>query len=63
MYCRIRSRAKASVILFGAVGLNERIALVIPRASLMRSGEAGKKQGVDFAAGGHCLLAPTSPGV
>ena len=35
------------------VGFNEAVAPVILRAMLMRSGEAGKKQGVDFAAGGH----------
>jgi len=43
----------AAVILFGVVGFNECIAPVILRTILMRSGEAGKKQGVDFAAGGH----------
>jgi Kef-type K+ transport system membrane component KefB len=43
----------AAVILFGVVGFNEAIAPIILRAMLMRSGEAGKKQGVDFAAGGH----------
>jgi Kef-type K+ transport system membrane component KefB len=41
----------AAVILFGVVGLNECIAPVILRVMLLRSGEAGKKQGVDFAAG------------
>jgi len=43
----------AAVILFGVVGLNEAIAPVILRMMLIKSGEAGKKQGVDFAAGGH----------
>jgi Kef-type K+ transport system membrane component KefB len=43
----------ASVILLGVVGFNECIAPVVLRAMLVRSGEAGKKQGVDFAAGGH----------
>jgi hypothetical protein len=43
----------ASVILFGVVGFNEAIAPVILRRMLLSSGEAGKKQGVDFAAGGH----------
>lgn len=43
----------AAVILFGVVGFNEVIAPVVLRAMLMRSGEAGKKEGVDFAAGGH----------
>jgi Kef-type K+ transport system membrane component KefB len=41
----------AAVILFGVVGFNECIAPVVLRIMLMRSGEAGKKQGVDFAAG------------
>jgi Kef-type K+ transport system membrane component KefB len=45
--------SQAAVILFGVVGFNEMFAPVILRAMLMRSGEAGKKQGVDFAAGGH----------
>jgi Kef-type K+ transport system membrane component KefB len=39
----------AAVILFGVVGLNEMVAPVILRAMLIKSGEAGKKQGVDFA--------------
>jgi Kef-type K+ transport system membrane component KefB len=43
----------AAVILFGVVGFNEMIAPVVLRVMLMRSGEAGKKQGVDFAASGH----------
>jgi Kef-type K+ transport system membrane component KefB len=43
----------AAVILFGVVGFNECIAPIILRIVLIRSGEAGKKQGVDFAAGGH----------
>jgi Kef-type K+ transport system membrane component KefB len=43
----------AAVILFGVVGFNEAIAPVILRRMLIKSGEAGKKQGVDFAAGGH----------
>lgn len=41
----------AAVILFGVVGFNECVAPVILRVLLLRSGEAGKKQGVDFAAG------------
>jgi Kef-type K+ transport system membrane component KefB len=41
----------AAVILFGVVGLNECVAPIVLRVMLMRSGEAGKKQGVDFAAG------------
>ena len=43
----------AATILLGVVGFNECIAPIILRAMLVRSGEAGKKQGVDFAAGGH----------
>jgi len=42
---------QVAVILFGVVGFNEMIAPVILRMILMRSGEAGKKQGVDFASG------------
>jgi len=41
----------AAVILFGVVGFNECIAPVVLRVMLIRSGEAGKKAGVDFAAG------------
>jgi Kef-type K+ transport system membrane component KefB len=40
----------AAVILFGVVGFNECVAPIILRIMLLRSGEAGKKQGVDFAA-------------
>jgi hypothetical protein len=43
----------AATILLGVVGFNECVAPVILRIMLMRSGEAGKKQGQDFAAGGH----------
>jgi Kef-type K+ transport system membrane component KefB len=43
----------AATILLGVVGFNECIAPIMLRAILVRSGEAGKKQGVDFAAGGH----------
>ncbi|HEY4242994.1 MAG TPA: cation:proton antiporter [Kofleriaceae bacterium] len=43
----------AAVLVVGVVGANEMLAPVILRALLLRSGEAGKKQGVDFAAGGH----------
>ena len=42
----------AAVILFGVVGFNESIAPPILRRILIKTGEAGKKQGVDFAAGG-----------
>ncbi len=41
----------AAVILFGVVGFNECVAPIVLRVMLLRSGEAGKKQGVDFAAG------------
>jgi Kef-type K+ transport system membrane component KefB len=41
----------AAVILFGVVGFNECIAPIILRIMLIRSGEAGKKEGIDFAAG------------
>ena len=41
----------AAVILFGVVGFNECVAPVVLRIMLLRSGEAGKKQGVDFASG------------
>ena len=44
---------EASVILFGVVGFNECIAPIVLRIMLLRSGEAGQKQGVDFAARGH----------
>ncbi|HSN30748.1 MAG TPA: cation:proton antiporter, partial [Kofleriaceae bacterium] len=43
----------AAVLLFGVVGFNEAIAPPILRRILIKTGEAGKKQGVDFAAGGH----------
>ncbi|HET9989844.1 MAG TPA: cation:proton antiporter [Kofleriaceae bacterium] len=43
----------AATILLGVVGFNECVAPVILRFMLIRSGEAGKKQGADFAAGGH----------
>ena len=43
----------AATILLGVVGFNECVAPPILRLMLMRSGEAGKKQGADFAAGGH----------
>jgi Kef-type K+ transport system membrane component KefB len=41
----------AAVILLGVVGFNECVAPVILRKMLISSGEAGKKKGVDFAAG------------
>jgi Kef-type K+ transport system membrane component KefB len=43
----------AAVILLGVVGFNEAVAPPILRRILIKTGEAGKKQGVDFAAGGH----------
>ena len=43
----------AATILLGVVGFNECVAPVILRFMLIRSGEADKKQGNDFAAGGH----------
>jgi Kef-type K+ transport system membrane component KefB len=43
----------AAIVLVGVVGFNECISPVILRVLLLRSGEAGKKQGTDFAAGGH----------
>jgi Kef-type K+ transport system membrane component KefB len=43
----------AATILLGVVGFNECIAPIILRVMLLRSGEAGKKEGTDFAAGGH----------
>jgi len=45
--------AEASVILFGVVGFNECIAPIVLRIMLLRSGEAGKKQGADFAVRSH----------
>ena len=45
------SSGEAAVILFGVVGFNELCAPIVLRIMLLRSGEAGKKQGVDFAAG------------
>lgn len=43
----------AATILLGVVGFNECVAPPILRLMLIRSGEAGKKQGNDFAAGSH----------
>ena len=37
------------MILFGVVGFNELIAPVLLRTVLLRSGEAGKRAGADFA--------------
>jgi len=44
---------ESAVIVLGVVGLNELLAPVVLRICLVRSGEVGKKQGVDFATGGH----------
>ena len=41
----------ASVVLFGVVGFNECLAPPLLRLTLIRAGEAGNKQKVDFAAG------------
>jgi len=43
----------AATILLGVVGFNECVAPPILRLMLVRSGETGKKQGADFAAGSH----------
>jgi len=42
----------AAVLLFGVVGFNEALAPPILRRILIKTGEAGKKAGVDFASGG-----------
>ncbi len=41
----------AGVLLLSVVGVNQLIAPVMFRVALIRSGEAGKKKGVDFASG------------
>lgn len=43
----------AAVLLLSVLAVNQIISPVALRALLIRSGEAGKKQGVDFAAGDH----------
>src|ERR1700733_1160383 len=43
---------RAATLLLGVVALNEMVAPIILRAVMMRSGEAGKRRGGDFAAGG-----------
>lgn len=45
--------AKAATILVGVVAFNEILAPIALRISLVRSGEAGKKRPVDFAATDH----------
>ena len=52
----------AAMILLGVVGFNECIAPPILRIMLVRSGETGKKQDADFAAGGHCHRPSLSAG-
>ena len=44
---------KAATILLGVVAMNEMIAPPILRLVLVKSGEVGKRESVDFAAGGH----------
>ena len=44
---------QASVILLSVLAVNQLLSPVALRVVLLRSGEAGKKQGVDFAAGGN----------
>jgi Kef-type K+ transport system membrane component KefB len=43
----------AAVIVVGVVSLNQLVAPVVLRAVLIKSGEAGQKPSVDFAANGH----------
>jgi Kef-type K+ transport system membrane component KefB len=43
----------AAVLMLGVVAVNQLVAPVALRALLLRSGEAGKKPSVDFAAGKH----------
>jgi len=43
----------AAVLLLSVLAVNQIVSPVALRAVLIKSGEAGKKQGVDFAAGGH----------
>jgi len=43
----------AAVLLLSVLAVNQIVSPVALRLALIRSGEAGKKQGVDFAAGGH----------
>ena len=43
----------AGTLLLGVMTVNLLIGPPLMRLALLRSGEVGKKQGVDFAAGGH----------
>jgi Kef-type K+ transport system membrane component KefB len=43
----------AATLMLSLLGVNLLLSPVLLRLALIRSGEAGKKQGVDFAAGGH----------
>jgi hypothetical protein len=45
--------AQAAVIVVGVVSLNQLVAPVILRMVIIRSGEAGQKPSIDFAANGH----------
>jgi len=45
--------AAAAVLLLSVLGVNQLLSPVLLRRALIKSGEAGKKAGVDFAAGGH----------
>ena len=45
--------AEAAVILLSVLAVNQLVSPPALRAMLLRSGEAGKKASVDFAAGGH----------
>ncbi|CAN5739072.1 cation:proton antiporter [soil metagenome] len=44
---------EAAVLLLSVLAVNQIVSPVALRVALMRSGEAGKKSDVDFAAGGH----------
>lgn len=44
---------QAAVILLSVLAVNQLLSPIVLRVMLLRSGEAGKKAGVDFAAGGH----------
>ena len=48
-----RAKKKLAASKNGVVGMNEMVAPIVLRICLLRSGEAGKKAGVDFASGGH----------
>jgi Kef-type K+ transport system membrane component KefB len=44
---------EAAVIMLSVLAVNQIVSPPVLRSLILRSGEAGKKQGVDFAAGGH----------